>query len=203
MKFRSARPADSSAVVPLVYSSGPAFLDYIFCQHNVQQSQSFMHTAFTQGGGELGYRNHTVAELDGSVVGAGACFDSTDSFLFNLTGMRQIIQFYGLITGCQVIRRALGAATAVPPAAKNQLYIGHLGISPPCRGQGIGEALIMHLIQQHRSQHQAAVLDVSVENPRAQQLYQRMGFRVTALLRSSLRSPFATMPDHRRMEMPL
>lgn len=203
MIFRDACPEDGAAAVPLIYSSGPAFLDYIFCQDGSQQSLSFMRKAFTQGSGELGFRNHTVLEIDGAIIAAGACFDSSDNLSFSLAGMRQIIHFYGLSRGAQVIRRALAAGTVVPPPVKTQLYVGHLGVSPDFRGRGIGESLLKQLIRCKRREHRVAVLDVSVENPRAQQLYQRMGFEVTGELASTLHSPFATIAAHRRMEMPL
>jgi len=40
-------------------------------------------------------------------------------------------------------------------------------------------------------------------NPRAQALYERLGFVVTEERKSTLRNAHATVPDHRRMVLPL
>jgi ribosomal protein S18 acetylase RimI-like enzyme len=46
-------------------------------------------------------------------------------------------------------------------------------------------------------------LDVAVSNPRAQALYQRLGFTVTAERVSRLRNAQATVANHRRTVLPL
>ena len=48
-----------------------------------------------------------------------------------------------------------------------------------------------------------AALDVSVENPRAQALYERLDFEVTEECMSKLENSTARVPDHRRMEIAL
>jgi ribosomal protein S18 acetylase RimI-like enzyme len=48
-----------------------------------------------------------------------------------------------------------------------------------------------------------AALDVAVGNPRAQALYERLGFVVAAERVSTLRNAQATVANHRRMELPL
>ena len=48
-----------------------------------------------------------------------------------------------------------------------------------------------------------AILDVSVENPRAEALYTRMGFKVTAERVSGFKNETARVPNHRRMERSL
>jgi ribosomal protein S18 acetylase RimI-like enzyme len=42
-----------------------------------------------------------------------------------------------------------------------------------------------------------------VSNPRGQQLYERLGFAVTAERRSRLANAQGAVVDHRRMEMPI
>ena len=44
------------------------------------------------------------------------------------------------------------------------------------------------------------VLDVAVSNPRAQALYERLGFAVTGERASSLANAQGAVPGHRRME---
>ena len=47
------------------------------------------------------------------------------------------------------------------------------------------------------------VLDVAVSNPRAQQLYERLGFTVTAERRSRLVNTQGVVVNHRRVEKPM
>ena len=48
-----------------------------------------------------------------------------------------------------------------------------------------------------------AVLDVSVENPRAEALYGRLGFVVTKEMRSSDQNRYSRVHHHRRMARPI
>jgi ribosomal protein S18 acetylase RimI-like enzyme len=55
--------------------------------------------------------------------------------------------------------------------------ISDLIVTPGCRSQGIGTAIIQHLIEKVRSWHFSQVeIGVAMSNPRALALYQRLGF---------------------------
>lgn len=79
LHFRPATLADTEAAIPLIYSSGPAAFDYVF-KHPVRgNALDFLRHAFADGAGEFGYRNHTVVEVDGKLVGVGACFSGREA----------------------------------------------------------------------------------------------------------------------------
>lgn len=209
--IRPARPSDSETTVPLIYSSGPAAFDYVFSQIATTEAArsgsplEFLQRAFVDGRGEFGYRVHSVVLVNDQVVGVGAGYSGANALAFTLAAAHQIIGHYGLLAGCKVIRRGLSVERVVPPpVARRLFYIGHLGVVPGLRGQGIGRQLIDHLLVQGRNAGcNRAALDVSCANPRAQVLYEKIGFRVTAEHRSTLHNRFARVPDHRRMEMAL
>jgi ribosomal protein S18 acetylase RimI-like enzyme len=52
-----------------------------------------------------------------------------------------------------------------------------LAVHPHARGQRVGEALLLHLLEQARSWYDGVVLSVRAENP-AVRLYQRLGFAI-------------------------
>jgi ribosomal protein S18 acetylase RimI-like enzyme len=212
--LRPARPTDSEDAVPFIYSSGPAAFDYVFSHishiANTEAARcgsplEFLHRAFVDGRGEFGYRTHYVVLADDRIVGAGAGYSGANTLAFTLAAARQIIGQYGLRAGGGVIRRGLAVERVVPPpVGKRLFYIGHLGIAAGLRGHGIGRQLIDHLLQHGRAAGcERVALDVSCANPRAQALYEKIGFRVTAEHRSKLHNRFARVPDHRRMEMAL
>jgi ribosomal protein S18 acetylase RimI-like enzyme len=61
-----------------------------------------------------------------------------------------------------------------PPAS---LHLFALEVAPALRGQGIGGAIVRHVVEEARRRHRVAVyLEVRTDNP-ARRLYHRLGFR--------------------------
>jgi ribosomal protein S18 acetylase RimI-like enzyme len=201
--FRPAEPADADAVVPLIYSSAPALFDFLFAVPGRASPQEFLRRAFVDGAGQFGFCNHVVVVEDGVVVAAMARGWSRGSRLaFILAGARQVFACYGVVAGLGVIVRVARSEDVIVPPARGELYIGHLGASPKRRGGNIGAALMAHVIAQPRhSGLRKVVFDVAVSNPRAQKLYERLGFAVTAERRSRLANAQGVVVDHRRMEI--
>ena len=199
VRFRPARANDMEAALPLILSSGPDAFNYVFrtARHT---PEDFLRGAFVDGAGEFGYRNHVVGELDGRVVAAGAGWTSTSNVPFMLAAARQFMTILGPAATPPTIGRGLRTETVLRPPVKGEFYIGHLGVAPACRGQGIGAALTLHLLAMARDTGaHLAVLDAAVNNPRAAALYARLGFQVTAERPSSLRRAEGFVPGQRRM----
>lgn len=201
MSFRQATASDVDAAVPLIHSSGPAAFEYVFSVPGIGDAQVFLRRAFIDGAGEFGWRNHVVGELDGAVVAAGAGFSGATKWPFTLAAARQIISHYGWRHAAGVIARGLRVESVIPPPAGRMYYLAHLGVSPSLRGNGIGAALIRHLLAARPVAGNGPVLlDVAATNPNAQRLYQRLGFTVTGERRSTLVNGQGRVPDHRRMQ---
>jgi ribosomal protein S18 acetylase RimI-like enzyme len=192
-------PEDADIAVPLIYSSGPASFDYVF---GAGQAQAFLRRAFESHEGEFSHRTHEVALLRGHVAAIGAAFDGRAALAFTLAAARQILAFYGLFAGVGVIVRGLRAEAVIRPPKPNELYLAHLGVLPALRGVGIGTRLVEMLLQRRDpGVHALVALDVAVTNPRAEALYERMGFKVTVLRRSRLSNRDGKVADHRRMTL--
>lgn len=198
MLIRLARPADAEIAVPLMHSSGPEAFNYVFSARSPQESLEFLHFAFNRGAGQFGCRNHLVACIGEEVSGIGACYGSDARF--TLTDVRQILKFYGARHAVGVMRRGLEAERVMPPPARAEWMIAHLAVSNTRQGSGIGQQLVRQFLQHGQREHRTtAVLDVSAENPRAQALYERLGFVVTGEKASALQSEYGRVPNHRRM----
>jgi len=201
VEFRQAEAADVEAAVPLIYSSGPAAFEFVFADAKRGMAQDFLRYAFPKGPGEFGYRGHVMGVVDGKVVASGMAFSTDTSFSFFIAAASQILGFYGP-RAVGVIRRGLAIERVVQLPKKGEHYIGHIGVAPELRSHGIGAQLMNHLLEQGQALgREKATLDVSVENPRAQALYERLGFRVTAEMESDLSNEFGTVVNHRRMEL--
>jgi GNAT superfamily N-acetyltransferase len=61
----------------------------------------------------------------------------------------------------------------------DSVYIHEFQVLPEYQGRGIGSAVLRRVIGQAGSRGLAVTLSVLRANPRAQQLYERLGFRVT------------------------
>lgn len=193
-RFRGASPGDADDAVPLIYSSGPEAFDCVFGRGR-RRATAFLHRCFTGGRSLFGYRNHRVAELGGRVVGVGAFYDARDNRRMTPFTVARIVRDYG--PACPaVLLRGLRMERLIRPPERGMLYVGHLGVAPDFRGQGICARMLEREAQRARASGYASmVLDVAVTNPRAERLYERLGFRTVA----ERRSPFSGVPDHRRM----
>jgi ribosomal protein S18 acetylase RimI-like enzyme len=200
-QFRSATAQDVDAVLPLIYSSGPQAIDYAFaCQG--QTSHDFLRFAFTDGKGHLGYRNHTVAVLDGQVQGVAAFYNLSDYLRLTLEHLGQLWRFYPVRHFLGLLLRGHHLQSVMPPPGPQTHYVAHFGVSPAFRGKGIGTALLDYQQGVGRAQGRSHyAIDVSVDNPRAQALYARYGFSLQA--ENPFSGPPGAVPHGRRLTMPL
>lgn len=204
LSFRPGLPEDALAATPLIYSSGPAFLDYIFWERAQEDVHGFLRYAFATNRGELACGRHTVAILDGVVTAIGIGYSGHDLQRFMFAGIGQVLRFYGPLAGVRIVRRALRAEKLMVPPDKDMLYIAHLGVAEEARGRGIGAQLVRELVRQgQEAGRRVAALDVAVTNPRAQALYERLGFEVVEAYPSDLKNDRVEVPGHYRMELQL
>lgn len=201
IQFRQARPGDVHQAVPLIYSSGPTIFDYLFTHKSTGSPQKYLHSAFMQGVGQHGFQTHTVATVAGQVVGVGSCFSGKEALGFTLATGRQIFSIFGPLHCWNIMYKGLRVEQILPPPKGETHYIAQLGIAPEWRGQGIGTQLLENLLEQGRTaQRKVAALDVAVDNPRAQALYERLGFVVIRERKSTLANAYGKVGDYRRME---
>ena len=200
LALRAATPADVADAVPLIYSSGPSAFDYVFNIGGTRDARAFLRFAYLKGAGEFGWQAHRVAELGGRVVATGAAFDGRAVLRFTIAGALQILRFYGPLRAWGVMVRGLRTETVIRPPRVEEYYLCHVGVREELRGQGIGARFMRHLLEGlDPDRHHRATLDVAVTNPRAQLLYERLGFVVEVLRASKLQNRRGRVADHYRM----
>lgn len=200
LAFRHAHPDDVAAAVPLIYSAGPAAFDYAFAGTPKGCAQDFLRWVFVRGRGQFGYRQHWVGEQDGGVVATGTALSGEANLANLLLAASQIIRFYGPRHCWKVLWRGVQLERIIAPPPKRTFYLAHLGVSSQITGQGIGSQLIDYLLQQGRDAGFArCALDVAASNPRAQALYERLGF----VLQHEQASHLPGIAAHRYMQRPL
>ena len=75
----------------------------------------------------------------------------------------------------------------------DSIYVHELQVLPECQGQGIGSAVVQLLLEQATSRGCVVALSVVQANPRAKELYERLGFVVT-----NVEPPFLRMRHNSR-----
>lgn len=199
LQLKPCTPQDVDQAIPLIYESGPEAFDYVFKTNKIS-SQDFLRFAFVKENGEFSYRNHYALHRDGKIVGVIATFDAKAAKNFILTEAKNMFTFYGL-KALPVMIKGLRTEKILKMPKKNEVALVHLGISEERRGQGLG-TICMHDIQKiaNKKKEQKFVFDVSKENPRAQKLYERLGFKVVKYNPSKLKNKYSYVPSHYRME---
>ena len=203
--IRPGQPKDVDQAVPLIYSSGPDAFNYVFSDSYQTQSIEFLKAAFVDGRSEFGYKQHTVAVLNsGEVVGIGGVRFSEQNFRFTLAAVSIILRFYGAVGGIRTIGRGLKIEQVIKPPKQGVGITYHIGVSPEHQSRGIGTQLIDHLVTQIQEKGMGKVaLDVSINNPRAHALYERLGFESVVKNESQLSSDFGFVAPLWYMERPL
>lgn len=204
IEFRQAEPFDVETAIQLIHASGPNAFNFVFNTVTNGSAFDFLRSAYLDGAGKFGYRNHVVGVENGRVVAIGGGWSGENRLAFLMAGARQIFSQYGLLCAPRVIIRRLRTEKVIPPPSREQFYLAHLGVLPEMRGRGIGQMLIHFLLSQGKAAgSKVAVIDVAVTNPRGQALYERLGFVVTKERQSTLKNAHGYVAHHRRMEMPL
>jgi ribosomal protein S18 acetylase RimI-like enzyme len=88
----------------------------------------------------------------------------------------KIISVYGFPKG---IIKAIGLLALVHQSSPDEIYLEAIVVSESARGKGVGSKLIEALVQfAQENNFKSITLQVIDTNPRAQELYERLGFRV-------------------------
>lgn len=199
--YRACTPADVEDAVPLIYASGPAAFSYVFKNKEVD-ALDFLTYAFQRRGGEFSFDNHLALIVGEELVGVGAVFNQKQASKFTFADFLNIVGFYKW-KSIPVLVRGLRIERVIRLPMKQEICLAHLGINPHKRGLGLGRKLISQL--QKISKPGAGdvfVLDVSAENPRAQALYERLGFELVKCAYSSLKNKHGHVANHFRMQLP-
>ena len=199
LRFAPCTPDDVENAVSLIYSTGPDAFDYVF-KNSKKTAHDFLTYAFQTKGGEFSYDNHIGLYGGKTLIGIGSRFSKKDASKFLFYDGKNILSFYKS-TSATIILHGLKIEGMIRPPVGKEIALAHIAISPDYRGKGLGSKLMLHLQSLPKAKDQYYVLDVSLINPRAQALYKRLGYKIAKTYKSTLKSSYATVPDHHRMEL--
>ncbi|WP_052685221.1 GNAT family N-acetyltransferase [Lentzea aerocolonigenes] len=173
MTIRPARRTDTG-VAELQHGSAPDLLDEVFGADVL----AFLARDFRYGRGIYGFRQQLVVDVGGAVAASCTVYRGGRAGTLSAATALTVVRHYGA-AAARVLRRSLAVGAAFSPPARDGLLLANLCTAESVRGQGIGTALVEHVVALARASGSGVVeLDVSTANPRAQLLYERLGFEV-------------------------
>ena len=194
MIIEAANAQDCEALVPLIFSSGPNTFDYVF----LNAAENFLQVTLPKKSSSFSYTAHWVARetANASACASVSLYTRAEHDARHNGNIAALLSWGGWRSPL-IIVKGLKVEALIPPPAPGTLHIAHLGVAASQRSQGIGEQLIQFAEAKARGQNiDTLSLDVSTQNPRAQALYERLGF----VIKNTRTSGTKQLADHHYME---
>jgi ribosomal protein S18 acetylase RimI-like enzyme len=174
LELAPASPSDAGDISRLVLESAPEFLPASFGP----RIGSALGRLSTLPRNMFSHENVRIARSDGAVVGMLLGYTGrqkkrqelrTGLLLLKSLGASMIMRLPGLLE----LQKSIGDIPL------DSYYISNVAVEPSARGRGIGQTLIDDAERSARASGASSLcLDVEADNPKAQRLYERLGFRV-------------------------
>jgi ribosomal protein S18 acetylase RimI-like enzyme len=166
---------DSRRVAELIYQSAPEMFNLMFGQKAIPQLTNFVQHSrnrYSHGHIYVAEANHQVLGI-ATLVNAADLNDDTDyGSVLNKWERLRLWLAYTLILA-RVLQQDY------PPQT---VYIANLAVDARYRGRSIGTQLLQRCIADATAAGMRAVyISVDIDNPRAQKLYESLGFEVVAV----------------------
>lgn len=171
---------DPQSVAQLIEASAPELFSLLFGSAAIDILQRLVRLSHNR----FSYRYIYVAEVENQVVGIATLIPA--SKLNMNSDLRSVLNIW-LRLRRQVAYWLILNRVLEQHYPANSFYIANLAVHPTYRGKGIGTELVQHCIV-HATIAGANQIFISVDinNPRAQKLYELLGFQVVATRTLSL-----------------
>jgi ribosomal protein S18 acetylase RimI-like enzyme len=200
LTYRPALPDDADVIAPLIYRIDPLSFDHLF--NDLLQGLSpidVIAICFRAPGGMFSWRSTEVALQDGWLAGFLIAYDAhspQSSFMH----LGRAIGHYGVRVLMRLAWRGLALSRIAKQCLPHSWYVAFVGVNPDVQSRGIGSSLLLRSMEAARSAGCTQVeLDVDMNNPRAQALYERLGFSIRSETSGSDVPRLAGFAGSRRM----
>ncbi len=183
--IRPAKPTDDARrVAKFLFSSGPDVLSYSLApQRDEGTAMAVMAAGFVAADGAFSHKHVMVAELDGVVVGAVALFPAKDKNTIFARTAKPVLKALPARDWPTLAMRGVRIAPFGDGIPEDVLYLSQIGVDATARSKGIGSKLLDAVFSHAKSLGLSRVaLHVSIDNPRAEALYARHGFRAMGVV---------------------
>jgi len=167
MEIRKANSKDAAAIAPLLLlAMEEIFYDFIG-NNSYEIATSFLTELIQQKENQYSYQNCWVVEFENKITGVACVYDGAD-----LSALQNPI--------AKMIKSTFNHDfNPEKETQAGEIYIDCVGINSNFQGRGIGSKLFQFLVDEYvKNQQKNLGLLVDLENPKAQKLYERLGFEV-------------------------
>jgi len=162
---------DTKDVADLIYASAPELFTLMFGRRAIRCLAAFVERSHNR----FSHRYIRVAEKNQHVVGIATLVpidqlsDNTDYYVVLNGGQRLWLKLLRRF----ILRQILHYEYPI-----GSLYIGNLAVAAEYRNQGIGRQLLSQCIADATATLSPLYISVDIHNPKAQKLYESLGFQV-------------------------
>ena len=166
MIIRKANFEDASAISPLLLlAMEEVFYDFIG-NNTYEIAESFLTKLVQQKGNQYSFENCWIVEFENQITGVVCVYDGA-----NLSALRNPIIKEIKTTFKQDFNPE-------NETQSGEIYIDCVGINTNFQGRGIGSKLFNFLIEEFVEKQQKNLgLLVDIDNPKAEKLYKKLGFK--------------------------
>ncbi len=172
MIIRAAKIDDHDIVPELMLQAMEDIVFTFIGKNDIEEAIQFLTHFFRTENNQYSYQNTFVAvDEQEDIWGSITCYDGG-----KLTELRKPVLEY-------MQRRYDVDLIPENETEAGELYLDTLAVAPSAQGKGIGSSLLQHIIQHAKDNAFKQVgLLVDFENPNAQKLYERLGFKAKETL---------------------
>lgn len=167
MQIRKAIPKDSKSIAHLLMLAMEDIAYAFIGEKSYDKATQFLSAMASEKGNQYSYENCWVAENEDGIIGLACLYDGG-----KLHELRQPVGSY--------IKQHFGRDfNPEDETQQGEVYIDCIGVHPSQQGKGLGSRLFKFLIDYYVvQQKQTLGLLVDYDNPKAEKLYLKLGFKI-------------------------
>lgn len=184
-KITSAKPSDAASLAKLIYQSGPANIEAVFCDEmadfDEQQKQShciaYIQQALQQPDGQFGYQNQYVIREQGSVVACVSFWTCVLPESFKQATLSNLLEHFGAVKCASILKNSELLSELLRRPSVNELSIGHLSVDPNFQRRRLATSLLQYCQAKAKLKGKTSlILDLAADNHAAYDTYKAFGF---------------------------
>ncbi|MDT8382667.1 MAG: GNAT family N-acetyltransferase [Brevefilum sp.] len=199
--FRLAKASDAKLAGRLLFESFPRKASCLIGLGNEDRARKILSEIFVLPGHRLSYKFASIAMIEGRTEGLVIAFPGKMLNKLNRHLVKHILRHYSFRGKLAFIFR-LWPLVFLKESARDEFFLANLAVRNKHRGQGVVEALLMHVeTLAKQSGFLKIALVVDIDNQDAKEIYGQNGYSIKAInLESNARIPYLGPGYQRRVK---